>query len=201
MIVIGDVHGCYYTLMNLMNTLPYTDNICFVGDLIDRGSNSKQVIQFIIKEGYKSVLGNHEDFIKDEDLWIVNGGWHTLQSFNDKDGIDCIENFKNSKEKVWLESLPLIIEWEEFMITHSYAYNGCNTPVDDILWGRDFSISPTTTKINIFGHTPSRDIKIVHGNYCIDTGCVFGYHLSAIDLKTMKTYSEKLDIRDKIQKG
>ena len=47
MIVIGDVHGEYNSLLSLLDILPQTDKICFVGDLIDRGPDSKKIIDLI----------------------------------------------------------------------------------------------------------------------------------------------------------
>ena len=45
MYIIGDVHGCYNTLMELIAKLPKDAKLCFVGDLIDRGPNSKDVVE------------------------------------------------------------------------------------------------------------------------------------------------------------
>jgi serine/threonine protein phosphatase 1 len=62
MIVIGDVHGGFDTLIKLIEKLP-NDNICFVGDLIDRGPKSAQVVDFVIENNYDCVLGNHEELM------------------------------------------------------------------------------------------------------------------------------------------
>lgn len=95
MIVIGDVHGRFDLLMELVNKLPYTNDLCFVGDVIDRGYQSKEVVDFIIKNNHKCVLGNHEEFlievfkdgINNPDkltmkMWLMHGGYETLQSFS-----------------------------------------------------------------------------------------------------------------------
>ena len=65
--IIGDVHGCYKTLLALINKLPnkFDSKICFVGDLIDRGSNSKEIIKLIRDNNYDCVLGNHESYMID----------------------------------------------------------------------------------------------------------------------------------------
>ena len=198
MIVIGDVHGCFHTLMELLDKLPQTKDICFVGDLIDRGPYSKEVVQFVMENKYHSVVGNHEVMINDFVVWILNGGKATLNSFGGKADLnENVKIFAQTKEKKWLESLPLIIEWQHFIISHSYAYDGDKTTEDDILWGRDFKIPSTMSKINIFGHTPEKEVrKIEDKHYCIDTACVFGYNLTAIDLETMKIYSVKKSKRD-----
>jgi serine/threonine protein phosphatase 1 len=47
--VIGDVHGEYETLRTLIQKLPKNSDIVFVGDLVDRGAKSRQVIELIRK--------------------------------------------------------------------------------------------------------------------------------------------------------
>ncbi|MFY4844058.1 metallophosphoesterase, partial [Aliarcobacter butzleri] len=61
--IIGDVHGCYKSLLALIEQLPNKKNskIVFVGDLIDRGKNSCEVIELIINNNYDCVMGNHEE--------------------------------------------------------------------------------------------------------------------------------------------
>ena len=54
--VIGDVHGCYHTLLDLLNKLPKDASIIMIGDLCDRGPYSKEVIDLIIKNNYQCVL-------------------------------------------------------------------------------------------------------------------------------------------------
>jgi len=58
--VIGDVHGEYQTLLALVGKLPTDAKLIFVGDLIDRGSQSKEVVAFIRENNHRSVMGNHE---------------------------------------------------------------------------------------------------------------------------------------------
>jgi serine/threonine protein phosphatase 1 len=202
MIVVGDVHGCYYTLLDLLSILPQTTDICFVGDLIDRGPYSKDVLQFVIDNNYISVRGNHEDLISDVNLWFCNGGIKTVNSFKKTDDIrEATSVFMASEEKKWIDNLPLLIKEDGVIITHSFAYNGEDTCSDDILWGRDFSKMSKLQEINIFGHTPAKKVKKIQDkHYCIDTACVFGYRLSAIDLKTMQIYSVKQSTKDKKEK-
>lgn len=183
MLVIGDVHGEFDALMRLMEILPQTKDICFVGDLIDRGPKSKEVIDFVIKNNYLTVMGNHEDLITDHSLWMSNGGYYTLQSFG---GID---NFKKSGVIEWISELPVCIRYDKYLISHSYAYKGEDTPTHDLLWGRKFSMNAEGDFINIFGHTAvKKAIKIHKKHWDIDTGATYGNKLSAIDLDTEKIY-------------
>lgn len=68
--IIGDVHGCYYTLLSLIRKIKRKDKhptFIFVGDYCDRGKHSKEVINYLIhlqkKENVVCVRGNHDDVI------------------------------------------------------------------------------------------------------------------------------------------
>ncbi|MEN8303742.1 MAG: metallophosphoesterase [Campylobacterota bacterium] len=138
--VIGDVHGHYDALMKLVAKLPDNAKLIFVGDLIDRGSQSKEVISFIRENGHLCVLGNHEKIMLDEhhhifntyesgtlsfsrrsSIWMQNGGLDTLASYGlfkspVTDIPELLEDYpinelKQFKEDVeWLRTLPLYIE-------------------------------------------------------------------------------------------
>ena len=66
-IFIGDVHGNYDGLMLLLNAIsPLNDDkVYFLGDLINRGAKSAQVADFVRKNPYYCVLGNHEQMFLD----------------------------------------------------------------------------------------------------------------------------------------
>ncbi len=72
--VIGDVHGNFNTLKKLISKLPLNSEIIFVGDLIDRGLNAKEVVEFIRKNNYKCVLGNHEEM-------MINYGTSVIETY------------------------------------------------------------------------------------------------------------------------
>lgn len=186
MIVIGDVHGEYKTLLKLLDVLPQTKEICFVGDLIDRGPQSKEVIELARKNSWQSVIGNHEDLATDpfnSGTWIYNGGWSTIKSYGE------ISNFIDSEDYEWIENLPLTVVYGDYIISHSFLWDGENTSINDTLWGRSFDIDKCK-RVNIFGHTPVKEVKKIHNkHYNIDTGCTFDGKLSAIDLDTEKVYS------------
>ena len=187
MIVIGDVHGNLDKLLELIDKLPQKENICFVGDLIDRGPNSRQVLDFIIENNYKSVLGNHEDMMLNHwNWWMLNGAKNTLKSFN-----STIYTFKKDCKKYieWVQGLPIFINYKNFLISHSFAYNGENTYESDVLWARNFGIN-NCEKTNIFGHTPMKKATKFFGkHWCIDTGCYYTGKLTAIDLDNKKLYT------------
>ena len=61
--IIGDVHGEYQTLLALVTKLPKEAKLIFVGDLISRGSQGKEVIDFVKKNAFCCVKGNHEEYL------------------------------------------------------------------------------------------------------------------------------------------
>lgn len=94
--VIGDVHGCYYTLRQLVdkikNKYPGIDIYC-VGDLVDRGNYSFETIQFVISQKINFTAGNHDymfysnmrdPFSLMAKSWHYNGAETTLVSYKDK---------------------------------------------------------------------------------------------------------------------
>lgn len=136
--VIGDVHGEYDTLMALIDKLPKNHELIFLGDLIDRGPKSKEVIEYVKKNNWPCVLGNHEqlmieygkqliqNFPKDyysqynTFRWLNNGGKQTLFSYDlayvDKEDMKLMSTKNQAalyafiEDINWLKGLPLYLE-------------------------------------------------------------------------------------------
>jgi len=134
--VIGDVHGEYKALLNLVAKTPNGSQLVFVGDLIDRGSQSANVVNFIRKHNLPCVRGNHEEmmiefgsrFIDDilnnreleqNNMWLKHGGKETLLSY----GLISIKNskivphifikefiFQFQDDIKWMMELPLYLD-------------------------------------------------------------------------------------------
>lgn len=84
---IGDIHGCFNKLSALLTQIPKTNNIVFLGDYIDRGSQIQGVVNFLLSEidnpKYTFLIGNHEELFLDYlskggTHWLVHGGDRTL---------------------------------------------------------------------------------------------------------------------------
>src|SRR6476660_9531866 len=125
---IGDVHGCVLTLKKLLLReikVEKQDEIYLLGDYIDRGTRSKEVVDFIIElknENYKvnTLRGNHEHLFIDSDKsfndfenWIVNGGIVTLESFG-------IARFRelNDDYKAFFNTTKFYFEKNNFIFVH-----------------------------------------------------------------------------------
>lgn len=133
--IIGDVHGCYKTLMALVKKLPTDAKLVFVGDLIDRGFHSNKVIEFVRNNYHHCVLGNHELAMKDEGIILLNnpillksnywtngsyGGIETIKSYRSSKTL--FNNYKPDKAFIndieWLESLPYFLEFKDIKDTN-----------------------------------------------------------------------------------
>lgn len=134
-IVIGDVHGHLNTLLALISKLEKEYPgipIFFLGDLIDKGKRSKEVVE-LVKEKYYSVLGNHDHFMtiesrptwkKYESLWLINSGAMTHRSYGGK------WKLRNYREKRmdfmdhvnWIKELPLVAHMPNIKVNGKEVY-------------------------------------------------------------------------------
>lgn len=134
--IVGDVHGHYKTLLALVDKLPKDAKLIFVGDLIDRGPQSAEVVKFVREGGHLCVMGNHEELMtahgemivdayhKDEEIhiyntWFQNGGVATTRSYGVTKLVDGrpvkIEEYEKALSRFesdiqWMKKLPLYIE-------------------------------------------------------------------------------------------
>lgn len=219
--VIGDVHGCVKTLKALDNKIPEDYIRVFAGDLIDRGPNSKEAVEYIIQKGYLCVLGNHEDMMLDfllhkragsREPFFYNGGKETLESYGYHFNQTEYEQDPVIKKHLeWMNELPIYLEFENvknakgqhLIVSHSAAEPAWHykDTVDKheaylfcqtLLWGRKPDIKPIPGIYNVFGHTPHQDNPRVKSHYAnIDTGCVFKNKLTALVFPDMITIDQE----------
>ena len=161
--IIPDVHGCAATLKLMVEQQikpEKTDRLIFLGDYIDRGPDSKGVIDFIMQlqaEGYNitALKGNHEDFcvkaweadknrksilgIKTksypQEIWEINGGTKTLESFGVIRPSEIPEKYIR-----WMMSLEYFVETEKFIAVHAGLNFNLDDPFSDtrsMLWTRE----------------------------------------------------------------
>ena len=118
--VIGDVQGCYSELQALINKIkfnPSKDKIIFAGDLVNRGNQSLEVMEFCMKYkgSIKAVLGNHDFYL----LYLIE---HQKKNKSLK---KVLESRNIQKYHSWLKKLPLLLEVkiketkEIFWISHA----------------------------------------------------------------------------------
>ena len=200
---IGDIHGCIKTLKELIRQICLINKhseFYFVGDLIDRGPDSKAVIDYILElknNGLKinCVRGNHEDMLIHaytynqritDSNWYYNGAENTIRSFNTTADLNkTVKHLIPEKYFRFLISLPYFIELSDYYIVHAgFNFNTKNpfTDFETMLWTREEQYNPEITKGKkiIHGHTPVPFGQIKSGienkntNVInIDSGCVY----------------------------
>lgn len=185
LIAIGDIHGEIDKLNSLLEQLNLieSDTVIFLGDYIDRGKNSKEVITRLINLS-KSVnciflKGNHEDMLlkilktkKEEDIehWLLSGGAETFDNYG-----GFPEIFNNHRD--FFENLKPYYMTDKYLFVHAGVDPQKSTieeqSEDDLFWIRaEFLNKPHKFKQKIiFGHTPFKKPLILEDKIGIDTGC------------------------------
>ena len=190
---IGDIHGCSKTFEAMLFDkikIQKSDQIFCIGDYIDRGKDSKGVIDIILtlrEEGFfiHTLRGNHEQmmldaFTNDEamDLWLSNGGAATLKSF----GIQSLSDLPDRYLFYFMET-KFYLEKDKYIFVHA-GLNFDNENIledkDAMLWIRYFDrYQPSLgNQLLIHGHTPEPLNYILNqtGNCInIDGGCVYAH--------------------------
>ncbi len=194
-IAVGDIHGCFYTLHRLLEKLELqeSDQLVFLGDYIDRGKYSKEVIDFLMELrewcDCHFLMGNHElmllQYLNSEDpsLWLQNGGTATLESYESVDGKDIAESHLE-----FFSSCSYYLETENYLFVHggldpelSVKKNLQTVERETFCWMRDHLRAhyletgdyPKWEKTVVCGHTPITEPILLDKLISIDTGCVY----------------------------
>ena len=220
---ISDIHGCAKTFEALLEQIALTkdDTLYLLGDLIDRGPGSKEVVDKVLQlqaDGYKveCLLGNHEWLLLNapyDDSRLINwlsrnGGAITLQSYGIQED-DFLSALPTDHAKFY-RNLQYIIELEDYILVHAGLNFRDEDPLSDytaMLWIRDWQKSMDTQVTGgrkiVHGHTPralhylEADVK---NEKCmvfnIDCGCVysgdhFKGHLVALNLDSLEVFSQE----------
>ncbi len=202
--VIGDIHGCHASLQSLLEKIiDRADTLIFLGDYVDRGPGSRQVVETLIHlhTTHPHVIflkGNHELMLEnyltgaEPSIFLQTGGRQTLESY----GIDpavhgnILEMIPRS-HVAFFESLTILYEDQHGIYVHGGLQPGRHlsrqTP-DWCLWVRDRFIrcSYNFGKPVIFGHTVFQTPLVEHNKIGIDTGAVYGGRLTALLLPDME---------------
>lgn len=190
--IISDIHGCNITFRKALKAirLKKSDRLILLGDLIDRGVDSKGVLDtvlLLLENGFdvQCIMGNHEKFLLDSlsDLtskitWLRNGGKETLRSFLTSD-----------VERIPQKYIDFIKTFKYYLLLDNYilVHAGVNMTIEDpfsdqysLLWLRDwgslFDSKWLGERVIIHGHTPTEKISIMdqfssnRQVICIDNG-------------------------------
>ncbi len=194
-IAIGDIHGCIATLKKLIETIdpePF-EQLVFLGDYIDRGSHSKEVVDYLIELGLKYschfIMGNHElmflDYLQGHPSkeWLANGGKATLKSYKkNHSGL-----YFPQEHVAFFGSCHLFLETENYFFAHggldpelSVKDNLRYYKHQDFCWQRTHmrtnfleSQEYRWEKTVVCAHTAISEPIMLDKLIAIDTGCVY----------------------------
>jgi serine/threonine protein phosphatase 1 len=208
LIAVGDIHGCFQTLTELLKKVRASldenepHQLIFLGDYMDRGPASKQVLDLLISLKEKSdcviLRGNHEnmflDFCEDpynnvkSKMYLSNGGLETLKSFED---LGKNQSLPEKKYLDFVRAMPLYHKVGKWVFVH--AGIDPTIPLEEqsehnLLWSRSF-LKVTTFADDmrvVHGHTPYGNLNYRQfGNqFNLDSGCVFNNWLTAMIIDT-----------------
>lgn len=192
LVAIGDIHGCPRSLAAMLEQLePYNNRkMVFVGDYIDRGPDSKAVVDLLLDYNRDHdcifLRGNHEQMLLDSisegemSLWLMNGGRTTIDSYGGSDGT----GFSLPEEHLkFYENTQMYYETANYFFVHA-GLSPARTIADSIndeeqvfefLWERSHLSAYETAweKTVVFGHTPRQNPLKRDSMIGIDTGCVY----------------------------
>jgi serine/threonine protein phosphatase 1 len=201
---IGDIHGCVDELAVMLKTINPVlgDTVVFVGDYIDRGPASREVIELLLEfdEGPADAVflkGNHEDMLLNfmglpgryGESFLFNGGAPTLESYGiGEQDLSATRDIIPPRHLKFFMGLQHSYLRPPFLFVHAGIVPGRrleDQSDEDLLWIRhDFIFHPHQLDVTVvFGHTPMRTVMVdLPYKLGIDTGLVYGGKLSCIDL-------------------
>ena len=195
-IIVGDVHGCLLELEELLETCAYqpgADRLIFVGDLINRGEHSLEVLLLAYALGAECVLGNHEAAL----LKYSRAGRASREG-----AMVLLQQIEREAPYLldWIACWPLFIEEKNFLVVHAgvvpqYPVN--KTPPKILThvryWNPTYRRMDKYTgvpwyhfykgrKLIVYGHWALKGLTVRSHTIGLDSGCVWGGHLSALIL-------------------
>lgn len=201
LLVCSDIHGQYDQFIELLDKASYDpaqDQLILLGDYIDRGPKSRQVIEKVIelveRDGALALKGNHDQMMIDSlgqmaeekrQKWEqINGGAATLQSYADEEELYV-------EHACWMrDNLILYHETAQYIFVHAGVRPGI--PMEeqleyDLIWIRHRE-ECGLGKLIVHGHTSVDEVEQVFDQLFIDTGSVYGNKLTMIELPSRAIY-------------
>jgi len=202
-IVVGDIHGCYDELTALLEKVRFgtNDRVVSVGDLIAKGPKSREVLELFMNDArFTTVIGNHDLQLRrrwsGEDVELKPAQKEVNREL--KAERDVYNNYFNS--------LPFMIDLGSHLVVHAGVRpnvelhsqtTGDLTKIRTL--GGDRESEDGTPwyhvyygeKVVLFGHWPAPEPRRGKKAIGLDTGCVYGYNLTAYIIETDEFVSVK----------
>ena len=207
--VVGDIHGMFGHLDVLLAEIGFKtehDRVFSVGDLVDRGPDSRAALDWLDKPWFYACRGNHEQFAIDSldpeqhEIWVThNGGewWLELEAGQHERYREAFSRLPLAIEvetrSGWVgiihADVPPFLTWDKFMVLLEKHNRDAALYA---LWSRNrisgsCSTNPVSGRVErvYCGHTPTRQIVQIDNVYYIDTGAAYirdGYNEARLTL-------------------
>lgn len=217
----GDIHGCHRKLAVLLHRLPYDpqrDTLVFLGDYINRGPESRQVLETLLElertcQNTVFLMGNHEQALLD---YTSHGDPEALRGLRAMGIETTVESYNSSMRKLvdlscmpiahrdFLRRLQFSYLYDDYVFTHAdiseemqdaMAYGGPLPhpnahDLPGLLASRRLGREDTSIRNCriIFGHLPFRYPLVREDRIGIDTGAVYGNLLTAVELPRLQFF-------------
>lgn len=212
-LVVGDIHGCFDRLRVELSRVqfdPSRDRLFSVGDLVDRGPDCDQVLDWVALPWFHAVQGNHENMAirwpegnMDPVNYMANGGGWNISNPPDasREIADTLITLPLGIEVDTAAGLVGIVhaecpfdDWDMFRVSlaeanlRAAARKRCEATA---LWARERVTEGNATLVSglralIVGHTPVPEPQLLGNVHYIDTGAVFGGAFTLLDLETLQ---------------
>jgi hypothetical protein len=189
-IIIGDIHGCFDELSDLLKLvgLRADDRVIAVGDLIVKGTKSPEVLDLFIEDArFSSVIGNHDRALKQY--------WREEPIRLTKEQKVTAGQLESQKERysAYLRSLPFTMNLGSHLVVHAGVRPGVplrRQAASDLTEMRTMGADPSRRRgvpwykvyrgkrIVVFGHWPAKTPRLGPRAIGLDTGCVYGGRLT-----------------------
>ncbi|MEW4489132.1 metallophosphoesterase family protein [Thalassoglobus sp. JC818] len=204
-IAIGDIHGCFHALDTLVKVadLQPDDTLVCLGDLIDQGRESKEVLELLIELSTQcnlvAIRGNHEEMFlaalesdQAKESWMLFGGTSTVNSYHFGGDIDAVPpdhvefirstvDFFETETHIFTHALYLPDEPPEVWPPHVLRWTLIEKPYPE---------PHMSGKTVVVGHTEQRSGEILDLGHliCLDTACYNYGWLTALDMTSGETW-------------
>ena len=195
-IIIGDIHGCYDELCELLDRVGPTtsDRVISVGDLIVKGEKNREVLDlFSVDERFSAVIGNHDRAL----LRYWRGEAVKLKESQERTRVELEPD--RERYSAYLNSLPFMIDLGTHLVVHAGVRPGValkDQAAEDLTELRTLGEDRTSRvglpwyevydgdQVVLFGHWPASQPRRAPRAIGLDTGCVYGYQLTAYIIET-----------------
>jgi serine/threonine protein phosphatase 1 len=208
---VGDIHGCYEKVVTLMKRLVFDarrDFLVFLGDYINRGPQSREVISFLLEmrqtcEHIVFLKGNHEhellEYARTGDVVRLHGlrrmgVEETLKSYGNSPVSTLRDlSFLPPEHRQFIEQLEPYFQMDGYLFVHAGVAPGedverCSIETMVNVRGPFLECRKTMESKIVFGHTPFETPLVTPHKIGIDTGAAYGNLLTAVELPRLRFY-------------